>query len=887
MPTSTFSSNANRADLKPSSKSNPCPICGRMHDGDCRISNDLVLCHHGSNHHPPHGVRPGEVPANLADTSKHWAYAKETEDGRAAVYVIDKPIPGRPLQRSHTRAAAASRQATRAADPITLARLPEPGAEPPAHWPDSKRLDYSSTQRVEVRVRQESKSHLPCHLAGDAWASNAGPDPWPLWREVEALEHGRGQWIAEAEGEKCADWLRAAGLVAVSQPGHDHKAHRIEDRYRRLQAAGIKGIAYLADNDDQGRRKAKKCAEAADAVGLQFLVLHAAEVWPGLAEKGSVDDAPGTATERAQAFEQAAIAAAMAAPEAGPAPMPGSDGKAHQRRSGRCRQLRPSEVLEQLPGRIGVPRLNLRSGEVRTDTGVISANEIARLYLTLSDAEETWPKETTADAITELAARNSYDPVAEYLNAMDCEALPLAEWQRLDRHLLGINDPIAAAFLPRYLISAVARALQPGCSVRQIPVLVGAQWRGKTALGRILFGAEHWVEGVGRLDRDDLMKARSAWGVELAELDGVTRRSDQEHLKAFLTETVDTYRAPYDRAPERHPRRFVFWATSNGPPLRDATGSTRFVCIHLPDRNLPLEWAEKHRSAIWARAVEQYRAGTDWDFCSEEERQTIAARNSDFQELDPITDLVAQYLDGRRLGGILPVQVSEVLCHLGVPAERQSTQWAKRVRQQAESLGWKYDRRLPGGGRKKARGLWPEPTEPSGPPGPSADHPPDHPENPVTAMDLPPWTTQTTQVEKRGSNTGDIGKEKGSADAIANRGTFSPAGWSRGSRLKNHCDAVDPGEKVGGPRVVCGWSRCPDDQADKVAAQPEAPRPGAAITAKGPTAKQTAALARLLQEKPDSHPATLALLLDPDGSAGLTGRDVKLWIDSGLAGAVA
>lgn len=56
-------------------------------------------------------------------------------------------------------------------------------------------------------------------------------------------------------------------------------------------------------------------------------------------------------------------------------------------------------------------------------------------------------------------------------------------------------------------------------------------------------------------------------GVELAELDGITRRSDQEQLKAFLTETVDTYRAPYDRAPERHPRRFVFWATSNGAPF--------------------------------------------------------------------------------------------------------------------------------------------------------------------------------------------------------------------------------------------------------------------------------------------------------------------------------
>lgn len=52
-------------------------------------------------------------------------------------------------------------------------------------------------------------------------------------------------------------------MSSVSQPGHDHKDPSIEARYRGLQTAGIKGIAYLADNDDQSRRKAKKCATTA------------------------------------------------------------------------------------------------------------------------------------------------------------------------------------------------------------------------------------------------------------------------------------------------------------------------------------------------------------------------------------------------------------------------------------------------------------------------------------------------------------------------------------------------------------------------------------------------------------------------------------------------
>jgi predicted P-loop ATPase len=249
-------------------------------------------------------------------------------------------------------------------------------------------------------------------------------------------------------------------------------------------------------------------------------------------------------------------------------------------------------VLTLLPQHLGELRLNVRSGEVHSSArGVISANEISRLYLELSQPFSIWPKEATADGITLLASRSPFDHVVEYLEGITAEPLPVEQWQRLDQHLLGIDDPIAAAFLPRYFISAVARAFDPGCYVRQVPVLIGPQERGKGELGSILFGASNWVEGVGSLDRDALMKCHTAWGVELAELDGVTRRADQEHLKAFITEKADTYRKPYDRSPDRHPRRFVFWGTSNRPPLRDSTGSTRFVCIPIPDQPLPQEWA--------------------------------------------------------------------------------------------------------------------------------------------------------------------------------------------------------------------------------------------------------------------------------------------------------
>ena len=275
-------------NLKASGKGNPCPICGRTKDGDCRIGAEIVLCHHGSSHHPPEGLKPGDT--QLGGDGQQWAYTKDTSDGRAATYVIHQPLP---VVASQPRR-------------IQFAPLPEVTAEPPSHLPNGQRLKYSDTQTVVVVVAGDSKKHIPHNInSSGKEVKGAGAEPWPLWKQANAIKYGAGKWIIETEGEKCTAWLSAAGLVAVSQPGHDTNEHSITGRYKALRASGVAGVAYLADNDETGVAKGAKCQKAAATAELPFLLLQAAEVWPGICAGGSIDDAPGSAQERAQVLQKA------------------------------------------------------------------------------------------------------------------------------------------------------------------------------------------------------------------------------------------------------------------------------------------------------------------------------------------------------------------------------------------------------------------------------------------------------------------------------------------------------------------------------------------------------------------------------------------------------
>ena len=292
-----------------SSKKNPCPVCGRTKDGDCRTKGSgadmRVICHKATGHSPGEVIKVGET---------EWAFTGATDDGRGGHFKVDTPRPGsagntvRPFvwdNPADRRANAIPAPAPMPADAPVLAR-----ADAPIQATGSPYIYGPTLRSVRTDNPDGSKKFCAQHLVGDTWILKAGPDPWPMFRESLAIQ--ADGWPLELEGERCAEIPGAAGIVAISQPGHAHKVDQIRERYARLQGAGVPGIVYVADHDEQGEKRAQQSAEAAALAGLPLLVIKAVDIWPGLPAGGSIDDAPGTAAEQIQAIEQAAAAAHVA-----------------------------------------------------------------------------------------------------------------------------------------------------------------------------------------------------------------------------------------------------------------------------------------------------------------------------------------------------------------------------------------------------------------------------------------------------------------------------------------------------------------------------------------------------------------------------------------------
>lgn len=233
-----------------------------------------------------------------------------------------------------------------------------------------------------------------------------------------------------------------------------------------------------------------------------------------------------------------------------------------------------------------------------------------------------------------VAEEFSYDPLQDYLNSLKWDGMSRIE-DFLIRYF-GARDrdgrgPIFLEYLreigSKWLISAVARGLDPGCKVDTILELEGAQGTGKSSALAILGGP--WFSDASISlggDKDSLLLISRAWLVEQAEAASYSRAAVSAQ-KEFISRQVDRYRPPYARVTKAVPRRCVFATTTNEDQyLADPTGNRR----HWPVSTGAIDLAalRTDRDQIWAEAVALYRSGASWTL-SEKVRSEAAIQASD------------------------------------------------------------------------------------------------------------------------------------------------------------------------------------------------------------------------------------------------------------------
>lgn len=596
------------------------------------------------------------------------------------------------------------------------------------------------------QTSEGGKEVLPCvfaqHDGKREWRWLAFPLPRPLYR-LDQLKPGP---VLVVEGEKCADaaaqLLADSPLQVVTWPGGSKAVDKVDWAplhgrdvliWPDCDAQRDKHTTELLPEPAQpGIKAAERIAELlAGKAKVRIVVIPA----PGAKPAGwDVADAvaEGMTRDEALTFLRQQRAPACEKTISTPRGAPAGDDDGPRWRSelifsGRglkdCRE-NVIYLLRDHPawrGVIGADEFAKRivtrkASPLGHSTGTEwTQDDDTRMGLWFAEAEGLVIRstDTIRAGVQHVSKLAAFHPVREFLATLEWDGTPRVDtWACA--FLGAVDSPYHRLIGRFFLINLVRRIFEPGCIMRSVPVLEGAQDKGKSTALRLL--AQPWFSDtpfkVG--DKDAYQQIQGIVLYEISELESFTR-AEATAVKAFVSSTEDNFRAPYERQNEKHKRQTVFAATTNAVEyLKDWTGNTRFWPLACGER-IDLDGIAATREQLLAEALVLYRKGErtyptaeqqDELFRPEQERRMMAHPWHDI-----IVETLEHDLEWKHEPTVTVRRVMEKVLKIDLARVNPQGSESQRVGQILHALGWTKQRASDG----SRMWVWKRPTKPAPP----------------------------------------------------------------------------------------------------------------------------------------------------------------------------
>ena len=260
--------------------------------------------------------------------------------------------------------------------------------------------------------------------------------------------------------------------------------------------------------------------------------------------------------------------------------------------------------------------------------------------------EEVLEKGSPKAEITEYVQSEEvpeYNPVQVFL-----KNLPQWDGQNHIAKVFGRIPSITSErlnYLTVWLRSAVAHWLQMDMlhGNECVPTFIGSQGCGKTTFVRRLLPLklrEYYLDHLNlsnKFDKD--MALTNNLFVNLDELEAI-RPSQQSSLKQTLSVSKVNGRPIFGKTQEDRPRFASFVATTNNRhPLKDVTGSRRYICILIPDGQMIDNTGDIDYGQLYAQVVYEIREQGAPYWFNNEEVARIQQLNQDFMEKKDVGEM--------------------------------------------------------------------------------------------------------------------------------------------------------------------------------------------------------------------------------------------------------